>query len=172
MALLRYNTPLAAVTLPRLVNATSTLQAAAPAIEVTRLLSMLSVGTQAVQGLGVVMLLVAALSVLVALWQALRERRTDIALMRVLGASPARLAGLLWAEAVWLAVLSLAMSLLLTGGLTALLSWSLAHDASLAVGGAWLWSVWWPVPVVALLVALVAAAIPALSAYRRNVHLL
>ena len=172
MALIRYNTPLAAVTLPRQVNATTTLQAAAPAIEVTRLLSMLAVGTQAVQGLGVVMLLVAALSVWVALWQALRERRTDIALMRVLGASPTRLAALLLAEAVWLALLSLLLSLALTGGLTALIGWSLAHDVALAVGGALSWAVWWPVPCVALGVALLAAALPAIGAYRQDVQTL
>jgi putative ABC transport system permease protein len=172
MALIRYNTPLAAVSLPRQVNATATLQAAAPAMEVTRLLSMLNVGTQAVQGLGVVMLLVAALSVWVALWQALRERRTDIALMRVLGASPKRLAALLLAEALWLALLSLAFSLVLTGGLTALIGWSLAHDVSLAVGGALSWAVWWPVPLVALGVALMAAALPAISAYRQDVQTL
>jgi putative ABC transport system permease protein len=172
MALIRYNTPLAAVTLPRQVNATTTLQAAAPAMEVTRLLSMLNVGTQAVQGLGVVMLLVAALSVWVALWQALRERRTDIALMRVLGASPTRLAALLLAEALWLALLSLVLSWLLTGGLTALIGWSLAHDVALAVGGALSWAVWWPVPLLALGVALLAAALPAISAYRQDVQTL
>lgn len=172
LALIRYNTPLAAVTLPRQVNATSTLQAAAPAMEVTRLLSMLNVGTRAVQGLGVVMLLVAALSVWVALWQALRERRTDMALMRVLGASPMRLTGLLLAEAVWLALLSLLLSLALTGGLTALIGWSLAHDVALAVGGALSWAVWWPVPCVALGVALLAAALPAIGAYRQDVQTL
>jgi putative ABC transport system permease protein len=125
-----------------------------------------------VQGLGVVMLLVAALSVWVALWQALRERRTDIALMRVLGASPTRLAALLLAEALWLALLSLLLSLVLTGGLTALIGWSLAHDVALAVGGALSWTVWWPVPLVALGVALLAAALPAIGAYRQDVQTL
>src|SRR3990167_9195910 len=44
VALLRYRTPLAAVTLPRYINAGTALQAAAPAIEVTRLLRLLGVG--------------------------------------------------------------------------------------------------------------------------------
>lgn len=170
LALISYSTPLAAVTFPRAVNATERLQAAAPAMEITRLLSMLGVGTRAVQALGVVLLLVAALSVLVALWQALRERRADIALMRLLGVSPARLAALLLAEALWLALLSLLLALALSGGLTALLGFVLAQEQSLLLSGSWAWSVWWPVPLLALAVALLAALLPAVAAYRQDVH--
>jgi putative ABC transport system permease protein len=141
-------------------------------MEITRLLSMLGVGTRAVQWLGGVLLLVAALSVLVALWQALRERRTDIALMRLLGVSPQRLAGLLFAEALWLAVLSLVAAVALSWGLTALLGFVLAQEQSLALmGGLDLW-VWWPVPMLALGVAVLAAAVPAWSAYRQDVQTL
>ena len=172
LALIRYSTPLAAVTFPRAVNATERLQAAAPAMEITRLLSMLGVGTRAVQALGVVLLLVAALSVLVALWQALRERRADIALMRLLGVSPSRLAALLLAEALWLALLSLLLALGLSGGLTALLGFVLAQEQSLLLSGSWAWSVWWPVPLLALAVALLAALLPAVAAYRQDVHTL
>ena len=172
LALIRYSTPLAAVTFPRAVNATERLQAAAPAMEITRLLSMLGVGTRAVQALGVVLLLVAALSVLVALWQALRERRADIALMRLLGVSPARLAALLLAEALWLALLSLLLALALSGGLTALLGFVLTQEQSLLLSGSWAWSVWWPVPLLALAVALLAALLPAVAAYRQDVHTL
>jgi len=172
LALIRYSTPLAAVTFPRAVNATERLQAAAPAMEITRLLSMLGVGTRAVQALGVVLLLVAALSVLVALWQALRERRADIALMRLLGVRPARLAGLLLAEALWLALLSLLLAVALSGGLTALLGFVLAQKQSLLLSGSWAWSVWWPVPLLALAVALLAALLPAVAAYRQDVHTL
>jgi putative ABC transport system permease protein len=172
LALISYSTPLAAVTFPREVNATDRLQAAAPAMEITRLLSMLGVGTRAVQWLGAVLLLVAALSVLVALWQALRERRADIALMRLLGVSPSRLAGLLLAEALWLALLSLLAAVGLSGGLTALLGLFLAQEQSLTlVGGLDLW-VWWPVPLLALGVAVLAAAVPAWSAYRQDVQTL
>jgi putative ABC transport system permease protein len=172
LALIRYSTPLAAVTFPRAVNATERLQAAAPAMEITRLLSMLGVGTRAVQALGAVLLLVAALSVLVALWQALRERRADIALMRLLGVRPARLAGLLLAEALWLALLSLLLAVALSGALTALLGFVLAQEQSLLLSGGWAWSVWWPVPLLALAVALLAALLPAVAAYRQDVHTL
>ena len=45
LALIRYTTPLAAVTFPRYVNSSTGMQSAAPAVEITRLLGMVGVGT-------------------------------------------------------------------------------------------------------------------------------
>ena len=54
MALIKYKTPLAAVSFPRLVNATTAMQAAAPAVEVSRLLRMVGVGSDVLRGFGAV----------------------------------------------------------------------------------------------------------------------
>jgi len=166
LALIQYRSPLAAVSFPRFVNSTTNLQAAAPALEITRLLRMVGVGADVLRGFGAVLLLTAALSVFIALWNAVRERRADLALLRMLGASPARLAGLLLCEALWLAVLASVLGL--AGGhlLTGLLGFLLQAEQSLPLTG-WLWlgvEAW--VPVIALGVAALAALLPAFSAYR------
>jgi len=169
IALIRYNTPLAAVSLPRFINDSTAMQAAAPAVEITRLLSMVGVGTRVLQGLGAVLLGVAALSVFIALWSAVRERRGDLAMLRMLGASPLKVGALLLCEALWLAVLACALGLLAAHGVAALLGELLMAEQSLAISG-WQWvhtEVW--VPVLALGVALLAAGLPALSAYRLDV---
>lgn len=169
LALITYSTPLAAVGFPRFVNDSTAMQAAAPAVEITRLLSMVGVGTRVFQGLGVVLLGVAALSVFIALWSAVRERRTDLAMLRMLGASPQKVGALLLCEALWLAALACVLGLLAAHGVVALLGGMLAAEQSLAITG-WQWvhtEVW--VPVLALGVALLAAGLPALSAYRLDV---
>ncbi len=164
MALITYNTPLAAVSFPRFINSTTSMQAAAPALEITRLLSMVGVGTQVLQGLGAVLLGVAALSVFIALWSAVRERRGDLVMLRMLGAPPTRVASLLLCEALWLAVLACGLGLL-----AALLGSLLMDSRSLAING-WQWvpAVAW-VPVLAFVVAVVAALVPVVSAYRVDV---
>ncbi|MDP2416437.1 MAG: ABC transporter permease [Hydrogenophaga sp.] len=169
LALITYSTPLAAVGFPRFVNDSTAMQAAAPAVEITRLLSMVGVGTRVFQGLGVVLLGVAALSVFIALWSAVRERRADLAMLRMLGASPLQVGALLLCEALWLATLACVLGLLAAHGLVALLGGMLVAEQSLAITG-WQWvhtEVW--VPVLALGVALLAAGLPALSAYRLDV---
>ncbi|GAB3767417.1 ABC transporter permease [Ramlibacter monticola] len=169
LALVRYRTPLAAAALPRYVNSETPLQAAAPAIEVTRLLRMLGVGREVLQGVGAVLLLTAALSVFIALWTAVRERRADLAMLRMLGASPARVAALLLAEGLWLAVLASVLGLAAGHALAGAVGAVLASQQSLPLSGAvWLPQEGW-IPVAALLTAGAAALIPAVSAYRVDV---
>lgn len=169
VALVRYRSPMAALTLPRRVNADTSMQAAAPAVEVTRLLRLLGVGADVLRAFGGVLLAVAALSVFIALWNAVRERKADLAMLRMLGAPPGRVAGLVLWEALWLAALASALGLLLGHGLAHVLGWVLLARDMLPVSG----FVWLPaeagVPLLAAAVAAFAALLPAMQAYRTDV---
>ena len=169
LALVRYKTPMAALSLPRYVNTRTEMQAAAPALEITRLLSMLGIGTDVLRAFAGVLLLTAGLSVFIALWSAVRERRADLALLRMLGAPPGKIAALLLTEALWLGVLAAGLGVMLGQGMAAVIGRMLALDNSLLIGGL----VWppelWVVPALALGVALAAATLPALGAYRVRV---
>ena len=170
LALIRYKSPLAAVSFPRFVNTTTNMQAAAPAIEITRLLRMVGVGTDVLRGFGAVLLLTAGLSVFIALWNAVRERRADLAMLRMLGASPQKVAGLLVCEALWLALLASILGLFLGHLLTGAVGYLLQAEKSLPVTG-FIWLVQeWAIPAAAALVAVVAALIPAIAAYRVDVQ--
>ena len=169
LALIQYRTPLAAVTFPRFVNSSTEMQAAAPALEITRLLNMVGVGTDVLRALAGVLLLTAALSVFIALWSAVRERRADLALLRMLGAPPRKVAALLLCEALWLALLATVIGVLAGQGLMALLAWLLQLDKSFLMG-----AMVWPVelmvvPMLAVGLALLSALLPAYEAYRVNV---
>ncbi len=169
MALIQYKTPLAAMSFPRMVNTTTEMQAAAPAVEISRLLNMLGIGTDVLRAFAGVLLLTAGLSVFIALWSAVRERRSDLALLRMLGAPPARIAALLMGEALWLGVLSAIIGVAGGQALTALIGWMLQLDNSLLIGGlAWPLELLW-VPALACAVSLAAAILPAFGAYRVSV---
>ncbi len=170
MALIRYKSPLAAVSFPRFVNTTTNMQAAAPAIEITRLLRMVGVGTDVLRGFGAVLLLTAGLSVFIALWNAVRERRADLAMLRMLGASPQKVAGLLVCEALWLALLASILGLFFGHLLTGAVGYLLQAEKSLPVSG-FIWLVEeWAIPATAAVVAVLAALLPAFAAYRVDVQ--
>lgn len=169
MALVSYRSPLAAISLPRWINAQDGLQAAAPALETARLLRMVGAGSEVLRGFGWVLLLAASMSVFVALLHAVRERQSDLAMLRMLGAPPWRVALLVAAEALWLAALACGLGLGLGHGLTDALGWYLSSQQSLRISGLW-WSAWeWTVPALAFALALLAAAWPAWRAYRLDV---
>lgn len=169
MALVRYKSPLAAMSFPRWVNTSTEMQAAAPALEVTRLLHMLGLGTDVLRAFAGMLLLTAGLSVFIALWNAVRERRGDLALLRMLGAPPARIAALMLTEALWLGLMAALLGLALGQCFVLALGWMLGLDQSLLLAGAlWPAELLW-VPALALGVSLGAALLPALGAYRSDV---
>lgn len=135
-ALIQYASPLAAVSFPRFVNQSTELQAAAPAVEITRLFRMLGVGTQVLRAFAAVLLAVAAISLWMAVTQALRERRGDLAMLRMLGASQGKVASLLLFETVLLALAGWAMGVLLGHLLTSVIAYLLAQEKSLMISGA------------------------------------
>jgi len=169
LALIQYRSPLAAVTFPRFINTTTDMQAAAPALEISRLLGLIGIGADVLRAFAGVLLLTAGLGVFIALWSAVRERRADLALLRMLGAAPRQLAALLWCEALWLALLASLLGLALGQGVAALLAVALDVDKSISLA-----ALNWPVellavPALALGVAAASALLPTWEAYRVSV---
>ena len=145
------------------------MQAAAPAIEMTRLFRMLGVGTDVLRGFAAVLLLIATISLLIALWNALRERQADWAMLRLLGASPARVASVLVWQALILTLIAGVLGLALGHLLTGLVGYLLAADRSIPITG-WIWlpeQMW--VLAGAVIMALVAALLPVWAAYKLDV---
>lgn len=169
LALVRYRSPLAAVMLPRWVNAQDGLQAAAPALETARLMRLVGAGTEVLRGFGVVLLAAAGLSVWVALLHAVRARQGDLAMLRMLGAPARRVAALIALEALLLADLAAALGLAAGHGLVAVLERLLAERQSLRLGPLGWSEAEWLVPLLAGGLALLAAAWPAWRAYRLDV---
>ncbi len=167
--LLRYATPLAVATLPRFVNATSGLQAASPAFESARLFRMIGIGVEVMRAFGLVLVLAAGLSVFIALWNALEDRRYDLAVMRMLGASPMRILGLMLFEALLLACVGAIAGLVLGHALTAALGVALRDARQIEVSGAvFLIEELWLLGL-ALGIGAVAALLPAWRAARIDV---
>jgi putative ABC transport system permease protein len=167
--LVQYATPLAAALLPRLINAGSSLQAASPAYESARLFRMIGVGVDVLRAFGLVLVLVAGLSVFIALLNALEDRRYDLAVMRMLGASGARLMGLMLLEGVTLSALGGVAGIALGHLFAELLGIALKTAQQVAVSG-WAWDAREPwLLLLAVGVGIVAALLPAWRAYRADV---
>jgi putative ABC transport system permease protein len=167
--LLRYRSPLGAVQLPRLVNQESALQAASPALESARLLSLIGIGLETVRAFGLLLVVSAGLGVLIALTNAMQERRYDLAVMRTLGASRRTLFAQPLLEALILATGGALLGLLLGHGVAELLGWLLpeARDVGLT-GLLWRTEELYLV-LLALGVGVLAALIPAIQAYRTDI---
>ena len=167
--LVRYRTPVAAISLPRAINAGTKLQAASPAQETARLFQLVGTGLDAFRAFAGVLIVASALSLFIALWHALHEQRYDLAVMRTLGASRGRILRFVLIQGAVLGVAGAALGTALGHAAGWLLAEWLARARSLFLGDLG----WVPeeglVVAGAVLIALVAATVPAIRAYRLDV---
>lgn len=167
--LIQYQSPLAATTLPREVNASGALQAASPAMEISRMLALVGIGLDGLTAFSWVLILTAALSVFAALYGSLRTRRGDLAMLRCLGATRWELLWVLLAEGLLLTVFGVALGFLAGHGAMELLGGWLESTRGVTLTG-WTWIQSETLLLFGLFgVGVLAAALPAAQAYRTDV---
>lgn len=165
--LVEYANPLAAAQFPRYVNTRTSMQAAAPAFEINRLLRILGVGLDAARLFGFILVFTSALGLFIALLNSMKERSYDLAVMRVMGGSRVRLLTLPLLEASMLSLAGGALGLALGHLATHLLGASLtAGGQQLSVTGALFLPDELAILALAWAVGLVSALFPAYLAYR------
>ncbi|MBB6226586.1 putative ABC transport system permease protein [Polymorphobacter multimanifer] len=167
--LVSYGSPLAAVQLPGFINRQTNLQAAVPAVEITRLLQLVGLGLDAVRALAVLLMLTAGLSIFVALYTALRQREGDMAMLRVIGASRASIFGQMIFEGVALAAAGAILGVLLGHGVIALAAANFRQLTELGLDAAHfeVGEVW--IVAGALAIGALAALLPAVRVFRADI---
>jgi putative ABC transport system permease protein len=103
--LIRFGSPLGMVQLPRYINESTNMQSALPSFEVQRLLGLLGSGVKTVNGIALAILLVSALSIFISLLKTIRERKRELALLRVYGFRTGQLLYLALMEGLFLSLL-------------------------------------------------------------------
>jgi putative ABC transport system permease protein len=165
--LLKCKSPMGTLTLPRLINETTAMQAAIPALEINRLFSLMGLGVATMQALALAIMLISGFSVFIALYNRLKERRYELALLRSMGCSRGKIFFLLIAEGLLLAILGFAGGMVLSRlGIWAL-NRTAAHDFHHAFSYKWVQPEAWLL-LVTLAVGGLAALIPALKAFNMN----
>ena len=166
--LVKFRNPMGMM-LKRGIDNNSKLQAALPAIEVNRLFDLLGVGVQTLRGLALAIIIVAGISVFVSLYNSLKERRYEMALMLSMGATRAQLFGMLLLEGLVLALIGFVAGLTLSRVGLWLLSQFVEGNYHYSFSDLSILPDEWWLLAVAVAIGLIAAALPALSVYRMNI---
>ena len=166
--LIKFRNPLGMM-LARGINSNSKLQAALPNIEINRLFSLLGVGVETLRGLAIVIMLISGISVFVSLYNSLKERRYEMALMLSMGATRMQLFGMLLLEGLVLALLGFVLGIVLSRVGLWLFSSSVSSEYHYNLAAFGILPEEWLLLGVAILIGLLAAALPALGVYRMNI---
>ncbi|MGB0177399.1 MAG: ABC transporter permease, partial [Owenweeksia sp.] len=125
-ALISFTSPMGNLTVPRLVNQQTSMQAALPAIEINRLFSLMGNGIETLRILAILIVLLSGISVFISLYQSLKDRKFELALLRSMGASRMQLFTLVIMEGLIISLIGYAVGI----ALGKLGLWSLSQLAS------------------------------------------
>ena len=167
--LVRFRSPIAAITLPRAINAGTALQAASPAAETARLFLLIGTGLDVFRAFAAILVAASALSLFIALWHAMHEQRYDLAVMRTLGATRGRILRFVLVQGAVLGVAGALIGVAFGHAAGWVAAEWLERARSVSIGALG----WAPeegvVVAGAVLIALAAAAVPAVRAWRLDV---
>ncbi|GAB3747610.1 ABC transporter permease [Spirosoma pomorum] len=166
--LIKFRNPLGMM-IARGINSNSKLQAALPNIEINRLFSLFGVGIETLRGLAIVIMLISGISVFVSLYNSLKERRYEMALMLSMGATRAQLFGMLLLEGLVLALIGFVLGILASRVGLWLFSNSVSSEYHYDLAAFGILPEEWILLGVAILIGLLAAALPAVGVYRMNI---
>lgn len=167
--LIEYRSPMGAVQMPRFVNSQSNLQAASPAFETARLFSILGVGVDILMGFAYILIVISGLSIFIALYNSLKERRYDLAIMRSMGASRFKIVLTILTEGMLLTVMGSVAGILLGHSVLMFLSSFVEETQKAGVSGLVFYTEEWILLAGSLLLGLFCAIIPAMQAYRTDI---
>ena len=109
--LITTKSPIANINLPRSINKESQLQAANPAFEITRLSTMLGLGSKSFKLLSIIIMLIAVLSIFTGLASNFENRLRDLAILRAIGYSKARVFKIISLEGIIIVIFGIIIGL-------------------------------------------------------------
>ncbi|MEZ5042013.1 MAG: FtsX-like permease family protein [Saprospiraceae bacterium] len=155
-----------ALNMGRSINENTDLQAATPAIEINRVFAQMDSGERVLRILALVIIIVSALSIFISLYSSLKERKYELALMRVMGAGPGKLFRLIILEGIVLAVLGYLIGILISHGGMEIIAGFMRDSYQYSFSGWQFLNEEWVLLLGTLGIGFIAAIIPAMQASR------
>lgn len=146
------------------------MQAASPGKEINRLFSLFGIGLEALQYLAYGIMLISGISIFIALYNTLKERKYEFALLRVNGAGRLQLLSLVLVESLLLCVVGFLFGTIVGRIGLAVISGSSQEEFKMAFNP---FEFVWPQEgylfLLTIFVGILAAVIPAVKAYSLNI---
>lgn len=168
-ALVKFRSPMGLMTLPRMINQNTKMQAALPAIEVNRLFELMGIGMDALKALAAAIMIISGISVFITLYNALKERKYELALMLSMGGTRVKLFLMLLLEGVILSFAGYVLGILMSRIGLALASGALEQNYNYTLDIQFLQKEEIYLLFVALCIGILAALIPSLGIYKINI---
>ena len=158
------------LSLPRNINENTNMQAASPAYEINKLRDMIGIGTEGIRVIAFLIAFVSAISIFISLFRSMKERKYELALMRVMGGSRSKLFALVIMEGLILTIIGWILGTILAHIGIEITGRYLMQDFRYAFSGFRFLTAEWLILAVSLGIGFIASIIPAWQASRTDIN--
>ena len=167
--LIKFKSPMNIIQFPRQINENTNLQAAVPSYEISRLFKLFGFGIETLTYLAYLIIIVSGFSLFINLFNSMRERKYEMALIRTLGSSRRQLSMMIIFESLILTTVGFFIGLLVSRlgvmFVSSLMEESLNYNLNaFGILNEELWLL-----VLSIFIGLISSIIPALQVYNLNI---
>jgi putative ABC transport system permease protein len=167
--LIKFKSPMNIIQFPRQINETTNLQAAVPSYEISRLFKLFGFGIETLSYLAYLIIVVSGFSLFINLFNSMRERKYEMALIRTLGASRLQLSTMIIFESIILTICGFILGLLFSRFgvmfVSSLMEESINYNlSSFRILNEEFWLL-----LLSVIIGLLASLIPAVQVYKMNI---
>ena len=167
--LIKFKNPMNIIQFPRQINEETNLQAAVPSYEISRLFKLFGFGIETLTYLAYLIIIVSAFSLFINLFNSMRDRKYEMALIRTLGSSRSQLSFMIIFESLILTTVGFLLGLLVSRlgvmFVSSLMEESLNYNLnSFGILNEELWLL-----ILSIFIGLISSIIPALQVYNLNI---
>ena len=167
--LIKFKSPMNIIQFPRQINENTNLQAAVPSYEISRLFKLFGFGIETLTYLAYLIILVSGFSLFINLFNSMRERKYEMALIRTLGASRSQLSVMVIFESLILTISGFLLGLLVSRLGVMFVSSLMEESLNYSLSSLYILDEEFWLLGLSILIGLISSLIPAIQVYKMNI---
>ena len=167
--LIKFKSPMNIIQFPRYINEQTNLQSAVPSYEISRLFKLFGFGIETFSLLAYLIILVSGMSIFITLFNSMKERKYDLALIRTLGGTRFQLSLMLIYESLLLTIIGFFIGIGLSRLSIIFISKIMDANFNYSLNNTGVLNDEWWLLTVSIIIGLVACLIPSIQVYRMDI---
>jgi len=167
--LIKFNSPMNVIKFPRYINENTNLQSAVPSYEISRLFKLFGFGIETINLLAYLIIIVSGISIFITLFNSMKERKYDMALIRTLGGSRLQLSSMLVYEALVLTISGFILGIILSRLGLAFISSLMESSFNYSLNSYGILNNEFWLLAISIFIGLIACLIPSIQVYKMDI---
>ena len=167
--LIKFKSPMNIIQFPRYINEQTNLQSAVPSYEISRLFKLFGFGIETISLLAYLIIIVSGISIFITLFNSMKERKYDLALIRTLGGTRIQLTMMLILESLFLTIVGFLMGIFLSRIGLLFISNFIEASFNFSLNNIFIINEEWWLFLISVIIGLVSCLIPSIQVYKMDI---